>query len=82
MTTTTRAIASLDLLAVSTRESESWLNCYCCGEAIENTPADRRYARVANGGRLFCSGECAIWCALFHDTAAHGEQGSGGVLYF
>jgi hypothetical protein len=76
--TTARIISGADYVAASLRSGNSYLNCFCCGEPIDcDKDADRNYARVANGGRLFCSGDCANWCARFHDSAAHLGSGEG-----
>ena len=82
---TTRTIAGADFSATSSREAEPEIigHCFDCGEAIENTPADRRYAVVANG-RLYCSGDCANWCAKMHDDFVHIANASreGFVSYW
>ena len=63
--TVIRIIATPELVAVSIAEQCSGRKCYCCGETIEIDTDDRRYA-VEVDEKLFCSGECANWCKLFH----------------
>ena len=84
MTETVRTIAGHDFVATPSREVEIIGRCFDCGEAIDNTPADRRYAVVTPNGRLYCSGDCERWCAKMHDDFVHIANASreGFVSYW